>query len=108
MVIPPVPPKQVWNDIIHPLAIYDANWLPSSHQETSIHISLLERKLNTTKSQFWLRIGSVSVLPHCDEVESELDVLGYISNDVGRLLTPTAKDWVDLQSVRVCVRERQS
>ena len=99
MIIPPVPPKQIWNDIIYPLAVYDAAWLPCHHQETSIHISLLERKLNSTRSQYWLRIGSVSVLTHNQDAEGELDVLGFISNDVGRLLTPTGKDWVDLQSV---------
>ena len=86
-----IPPKSkpVWTDMIHPLAVYEATWLQSysNKKETSIHISLIERKCNSFESQFWLRIGSVSVYYSQDNEseESELEVLGFLSNDVAKL-----------------------
>lgn len=100
----PIPPKPkpVWTDTIHPLAVYEATWLQSdsNQKETSIHISLIERKCNSFESQFWLRIGSVSVYSQDNESEeSELEVLGFLSNDVAKLLITPGKEWVDLNKV---------
>ena len=99
-----IAPKPVWTDTVHPLAVYEATWLQSNsnYKETSIHISLIERKCDSFVSQFWLRIGSVSVFSqyHNGSEESELDVLGFLSNNVAKLLIHPCKDWIDLDKVK--------
>eukprot|EP00596_Hydrurales_sp_CCMP1899_P009348 CAMPEP_0119048864 /NCGR_PEP_ID=MMETSP1177-20130426/61480_1 /TAXON_ID=2985 /ORGANISM="Ochromonas sp, Strain CCMP1899" /LENGTH=156 /DNA_ID=CAMNT_0007025337 /DNA_START=553 /DNA_END=1019 /DNA_ORIENTATION=- len=94
-------PKHQWYERAHPLAVFDAFWLSNKDQEVSIHISLVERSNEAFRSQFWLRIGSI-----CEdqdnrnsEEEAELEVLGLISNDVGRLLMPVGCDWVALETI---------
>ena len=97
-----VAPRRVWHDFVHPLAIYEATWLSDQTHDVSIHISLLERRLGT-RSQFWLRIGSVTTkqttVDNEEEDDSELEVLGLITNEVGKRLMPPGKDWVDLHVI---------
>ena len=96
-----VAPRRVWHDFVHPLAIYEATWLSDQTHDVSIHISLLERRIGT-RSQFWLRIGSVTTkqsVENDEEEDSELEVLGLITNEVGKRLMPPGKDWVDLHAI---------
>ena len=86
-------------DSISPLAVFDATWLKSDIHEYAIHISLLERKLTGLKSQYWLRIGYImtAIKGDGENVESELEVLEFLSNDVSRLLAPSTVEWEDLR-----------
>lgn len=102
-------PRGMITDVIHPIGIYEGNWIFPYVNGYNIYISLLERSQERRvmhKEQF-LRIGAKLEALDDDEendssktpVENELFVIDIITNDVGRLITPPDKEWVALDSV---------
>jgi len=110
--------KPLLQERVFPLAAFEAAWLQTSARTYAVHLSLVERKL-ASRSQFWLRVGVVPTKartqhtprsplasifdddePKDDEDgEEDLQVVGWLTNDVGRRLLPPGQEWVDLDSI---------
>ena len=110
--------KPALQERVFPLAAFEAAWLRTNERTYAVHLSLVERKL-ASRSQFWLRVGVVATKAQtqrtprspvssifsgkeedaADDEEEDLQVVGWLTNDVGRRLLPPGQDWVDLDSI---------